>query len=116
MVVTGSDLWVWMGGPWPKTRGASPAAKCVWNVRESRSRHLGELQLGVGVVGVDLVARAAAEDLGFAPGDGFGEGFALDECLEVLELLPFAEDDVTAGGLDVLVEARFDVAGESLEN
>src|SRR5262245_2585572 len=57
--------------------------------------------------------RSAAEDLGFAPGDGFLEGVAAEKGVEVFLPLPLAEDDVAAARSDIFVKVRLDVAGET---
>src|SRR4051794_21195380 len=66
-------------------------------------------------VQVDLVPRAATEDLGLAPGDDLLEGVAVDEALEVLFRRPLAENHITADGGDVFVKVGLDVAGDGLE-
>src|SRR4051794_19420597 len=71
-------------------------------------------RFGESLVRVDLVPGPAAEDFGFAPGDGLAEGFGMDERLEVGLRLPLAHDQIAALGLRVLVEMRLDVAGLGL--
>ncbi len=59
--------------------------------------------------------RAASQDFGFAPGDCFGEVFAVDEFFERLPGFPLAEDDVAAFGLDVFVHVAFDMPGQGFQ-
>src|SRR5258708_4969183 len=64
---------------------------------------------------IHLMPRPASQDLGFAPGDRFGEVFAVDECLEGCLGFPLAEDDVAAFGLDVFVVVASHCAGRCFQ-
>src|SRR6516162_9189275 len=59
--------------------------------------------------------RAAAEDFGFAPGDGLGERGTLEKAVEGFFRFPLAQDHVAANRLHVFVHVALDMAGQGFE-